>query len=109
MKNVTVRLSEEKVDELDDEADELDMSRAEYIRSLIDSRNESDEVEDELARLRDELERTRQRAERLERANLLILEERERATELEVFVSEEKRRKEAGRLKSFWNDLTGWD
>ena len=28
MKNVTVRLSEEKVEELDDEADELDMSRA---------------------------------------------------------------------------------
>lgn len=38
MKNVTVRLSEEYVKALDGEADDFEMSRAEYLRDLIEKR-----------------------------------------------------------------------
>lgn len=48
MKNVTVRLSEEQVETLDKEADDLDLSRAEYIRDLIMKGRESDEIRREL-------------------------------------------------------------
>ena len=40
MKNVSFRMADEKVSELDEDADELGLSRAEYIRTLIESRHE---------------------------------------------------------------------
>lgn len=48
MKNVTVRLSDERGETLDEEADDLDMSRAEYIRDLIEKGRESDETQRKL-------------------------------------------------------------
>lgn len=42
MKNVTVRLSEDYVEALDEEASDLDMSRAEYIRDLIEKGREAE-------------------------------------------------------------------
>ena len=105
MEQITVRIAEDTLEELDRIAEESNRSRAEVIRDVLNSREDSSEVD----RLRDELDRARQRAERLERANLLILEDRERTKELEVYVDEQRRRKEAGKLKAWWNDLTGWD
>jgi predicted DNA-binding protein len=51
MKNVTIRLSDEKVKTLDGEADDLDLSRAEYLRELVEKGRESRAVEDELERV----------------------------------------------------------
>jgi Arc/MetJ-type ribon-helix-helix transcriptional regulator len=48
MKNVTVRLPDEYVETLDDEADAFDLSRAEYLRDLIERGRESGETQDEL-------------------------------------------------------------
>lgn len=48
MKNVTVRFTDEYVETLDDEADDLDLSRAEYLRDLIEKGRESHETQQEL-------------------------------------------------------------
>ena len=48
MKNVTVRLSEDYVETLDEEAADLDMSRAEYIRDLIEKGREAEATQQEL-------------------------------------------------------------
>lgn len=61
MRNVTVRLSEEKVESLDVEASDLDLSRADYLRDLISKGRESEELQSECERLRHELEATQQR------------------------------------------------
>ena len=65
MANVSVRLQDDVVEQLDDEADESGLSRAEYIRSLIQRRSESEKLRSELAELRDdydELQREHERA-----------------------------------------------
>ena len=48
MKNVSVQLSDEYVKTLDDESDELDLSRAQYIRELIEQGREADATQAEL-------------------------------------------------------------
>lgn len=59
MKNVTVRLNDEYVETLDDEADDLDMSRAEYLRDLIEKGREAKEIEEELEATQVEVENLR--------------------------------------------------
>ena len=41
MQNLTLRLEEEKIDELDKEADEAGVSRSEYIRRILSRRHET--------------------------------------------------------------------
>ena len=94
MEQITVRIAEDTLEELDRIAKESNRSRAEVIRDVLNSREDSSEVD----RLRDELERERERSQRLERANLLILEERDRTAELEVYVSEQQEWREASWL-----------
>lgn len=60
MEAITIRLREETIESLDDEASEHDVSRSEYVREVLDRRDEYD-------RLRDELERERARADDLQR------------------------------------------
>ena len=108
MQRVSVKLPEDMVDELDDRADNQGVTRSDVIRNMLDDGlNTADD--EEIHQLQQELERCEQRVDRLQQANLLILEDRDRTQELEVYVSEERRRKEAGRIKAWWNDLTGWD
>ena len=108
MQRVSVKLPAEMVAELDERADQQGVTRSDVIRDFLeDGLNTADD--EEIHELEQELKRCEQRVDRLQQANLLILNDRERTQELEVFVSEEKRRKEAGKLKSWWNDLTGWD
>ena len=57
MKNVSVQLSEEFVETLDEEASELDLSRAQYIRELIQKGRDSREIESELEESRREIDR----------------------------------------------------
>jgi Arc/MetJ-type ribon-helix-helix transcriptional regulator len=53
MQNVTVRLPEELVEELDAESDEQDVSRSEYIRETLQDRHETDELREEVSDLRE--------------------------------------------------------
>ena len=76
MKQITVRLRENTLENIEAEADDRGLSRSEYLRDVIDSRNTADadvdgmrdridELEDELNDLRDELADERSRADRL--------------------------------------------
>ncbi len=66
MQNVTVRLREELIDRLDDEADERGVSRSEYIRDILDERHRVEELETKVDRLQDRLDAREQRISDLE-------------------------------------------
>lgn len=57
MKTTSVRFPPEELDELDREAEEADLSRAEYLRELIRTGRESERLQDELERVREENKR----------------------------------------------------
>lgn len=119
MHPITLRLSEDTLAELEEEAEARDMSRSEYIRSVIDARNEYDELQADYDRLRAEYERKLDELrdeyeerieeletenERLRREKRMILEQREEHTELVRYASTEKAYREAGlgtRMKWF--------
>ena len=66
MQNVTVRLPEQLVEELDAESDEQDVSRSEYIRETLQDRHEADELREEVSDLRDRLDAREERVSELE-------------------------------------------
>ena len=66
MRNVTVRLRDETVDDLDDEADEQDVSRSEYIREILDDRHKVEQLTEEVERLQERLESRENRIDELE-------------------------------------------
>ena len=83
MKNVTVRLTDEYVETLDAEADDLDLSRAEYLRDLIEQGREVEEIQAELEATQAKVEDLRRQ---LQQAN-----SRERdVDELVTYVEEER-------------------
>jgi len=83
MKNVTVRLTEEYVETLDEEADDSDLSRAEYLRELIERGREAEATQQEL-------EATQARVEDLRR-QLQQANSRERdVDEIVTYVEEER-------------------
>lgn len=57
MKTVTVRFAEEYAETLDDEAEKAGLSRAEYLRELIDQGREAPAIRDELDETRTELQK----------------------------------------------------
>jgi predicted DNA-binding protein len=84
MKNVTVRLSDEYVETLDEEADDLDMSRAKYLRDLIEQGREAEATQRELEATQAKVEDLRRQ---LQQAN-----SRERdVDELVAYVEEERK------------------
>lgn len=91
MEQITVRIPEHTLEELDHEAEAEGgvASRSEYIRQIIDQRND-DESEAELERLRDEVADLERDVERLQNEKQLILQEREEKAELAAYVEEER-------------------
>jgi len=73
MQNVTIRLEEDLVDELDLEADERSRNRSEYIRNLLKGRHESEVTQVEYDHLRARHDRLQDEHERL-RSNHDILQ-----------------------------------
>lgn len=115
MKPITVRLSPQTVDELDNEADERELSRAEYVRELIRTRDESEEIQDEyeaeLDRLRSELDKMRTENDRLRREKRQVLDVREENNELVRFAEAERdRRNQEQEIKSApaWRRAKYW-
>lgn len=112
MNPTTLRLSENTLDTLADEADERGLSRSEYIREIIRERHEDNRLQDRLRadyerqiadyedKIRDYEEQIRDYEERI--ANLetenerirnekrLILKQREENTELVEYVEEQR-------------------
>ena len=84
MKQTTIRLPEEMIEALEQEARDRGMKRSEYMRQVLGSRSEYDKL--------------RNRIDRLEREKRMILEQREENTELVKYVEDERRFRHAGLL-----------
>lgn len=82
-KTVTFKLDPELVDDLDDEADEAGVSRSEYLRNIIESRHDTDELEAEIEDLENRIEDLRNQ---LASANTRI----DAANEIVEYVEEER-------------------
>lgn len=110
MPNLTVRADDDLLDALDTEADERDVSRAEYVRRILDSRHESDE---RVAALESELSECERECERLKREKRQILDQRDehrdlvRAVEAEQSLAEKRARASAFQRFRWW--LAGFD
>ena len=93
MKQTTIRLPEEMIEALEQEARDRGVKRSEYMRQVLDSRSEYDKL--------------RNRIDRLEREKRMILEQREENQELVRYVEGERSWREAGLLRraKWW--LTG--
>jgi predicted transcriptional regulator len=106
MRQITLRLPDDVVDRLDEEADERGVSRSEHIRDLLDDARRVDDLEAEVEQERaraDDLRRQLAEANRRDEDVAELVRARERERELE------ERRAEANlatRLK-WW--LTGMD
>lgn len=93
MKQITLRLPEDTLDELEAEAEERGVSRSEHIRDILDDRHRVEQLEARVDELETEVERQ-------QRARRQLLEQREEHDELVAAVQEERsverRRREAG-------------
>ena len=106
MPNLTVRADESLLADLDADAEERGVSRAEYVRRELESRHESDErvaaLESELAECQSKSADLETELERTKRAHRQLLDQREEHTELVRAVERERtleeRRASAGVL-----------
>lgn len=100
MRNITVRLAEELIEELEAEADEHGKTRSEHIRDTLVTRHEHNrehaEYEQQLAEYEQWVEELEMENERLRNEKRLIIEQREEHTELREYVEEERSWREAG-------------
>jgi predicted transcriptional regulator len=62
----TIRLDDKLIEEIDEEAEERDVSRSEYVRQILRERHESDELREENDALRERLESREDRISDLE-------------------------------------------
>lgn len=115
MKRVSVKLPEDMVEELDERADNQDVTRSDVIRNTLDDGLDTgddpriQEYEERIQELEDEVEWLKGRVKAKENEFETLVAQREENTELKEYVSEQQRRKELGWFRSRWNDLTGWD
>jgi len=91
MKQITLRIPEDTLESLDDEASELDRTRSEHIRDVVKSRHEADELrtehEKEIGELRDRLDERQNEIDELE-AELDSRDKRIAELEQELTVSD---------------------
>jgi metal-responsive CopG/Arc/MetJ family transcriptional regulator len=109
MDQITLRIPEDTLEEIEQEANEHGVSRSEYIRDVLESRENTGELqgehkrdmgelrsehEREIEELREEyeneIEYLQNQIDRLQRTNLKILEQREENTDLQVYVDERR-------------------
>jgi predicted DNA-binding protein len=89
MKQTAHRLPEETIAELDQEADELGITRSEYVRKILENRHSTAVDESEYAP-KDAYDEIQQENERLHRERRQLLEQREEHSELVQFAQEER-------------------
>ena len=129
MRQISVKLDESTVESLDREADEQNTSRANLVRGLIQTRNDSGELEEQLQDITETLHETKQELEvqqreyerqladlrkeneRLQRERRQILEQREENRELVAFADQQQsilERQEARRARPVWARAIRW-
>lgn len=87
MQPTTIRLPDEVLTEVDDEAKDRGLSRSDYIRELIENRHDYARLQDDYE---DQLRDYEETIERLQNEKRLILEQREEHTDLVEYVEEER-------------------
>jgi len=111
MEQITVRVTESTLEELEAEADEHDVTRSEHIRQIIDDRNdpgadverlreEAADYEAECERLRDRVAELERDVDRVQNEKRLILEDREEKQELVRYVESERTEQQRWRQAS---------
>jgi metal-responsive CopG/Arc/MetJ family transcriptional regulator len=66
MENLTVRVPESLIQDLDEEAEEEEMTRSEYVRQILQERHETEELQAEVETLQDRVESREARIDTLE-------------------------------------------
>jgi len=99
MEQITLRVPEDTLESLEGEADEHGVSRSEYVRDVLKSRNEHAETADEL---RDRVEELEQELDRVRNEKRLLLEEREEKAELVRYVEQERTVEQQWREAGLW-------
>ena len=108
MEQITLRLQEETIEDVEVEAEESDVTRSEYLRDIIESR---DEHAEEVERLREEVNELRTDVERLRSEKRQLIEDREQRADLVEYVEEEKELKELereARSAPVWKRAKWW-
>lgn len=106
MKPITIRISWNRLEEIEKEAEERDMSKSEIFRERLDELDDARELRNELEANLDEL---RTENQRLRREKRQILDQRQENTELVEYVEDEKRYRQAGIMTRFKWWLRGMD
>lgn len=101
MEQITLRLPAEVKEEVEEEADEHDQSRSEYLRDVVESRNEHERLRAELEDLQDELDRIR-------REKRQILDERTEKKELAKWAESKADIEERRRRAPAWERAKWW-
>jgi Ribbon-helix-helix protein, copG family. len=83
MKNVTVRLRKRVIDQLDNEADEIGVSRSQYVRDILDNRHRADRLQDYLQAREERIETLEDRLESREERIETLEEQLAQRSELE--------------------------
>lgn len=86
----TIRLTENLISDLDEEADELGLNRSEYIREIVRERHEADELREEIDSLREQLTSRENRITELEQQLRERREIEEKVDEVALEVREQK-------------------
>jgi metal-responsive CopG/Arc/MetJ family transcriptional regulator len=87
MQQITLRVDEDVLDEIEQEAEEAGVSRSEHIREVLRTRNEHDEIRTEYEERIESLETELDRAQRRTRQ---VLEQKEERDELIRYVEQER-------------------
>lgn len=94
MEAITLRLESDTLESIDEEATEHDLSRSEYIRNILRTRDESDQLRDKHERIRAEYERQvselERERDRLERKLTATNSRNDDITELVEYVEEQR-------------------
>lgn len=101
MRSLTVRVPEELIDDLDEEAEEREQSRSEYIRQILRERHET-------AALREEVERLEERVESREDRIDTLQEQLSRRSEIEEKVDTLAQRQEEPHAPFFVEWVRWW-
>lgn len=87
MQQITLRLPEDVLEDVEAEAEEAGRTRSEYLREVIRTRNEHTE---EAEQLREQVDELQTEVERLQNEKRTILEQREEKQELAQYVERER-------------------
>jgi len=115
MDPITLRLSKETIDDVDTEADDHDLRRAEYLRRIVENRHEHERVRDEyeatLAEYEERIAALEDERDRLQRQLAATNARQDDLGELVEYVEGEKslrERREARASAPVWRRAWWW-